>query len=70
MFYLLIDALEIAVRGMMYYRRALMLQSYMERRSLGGIYTLKASELPYYCFLVKAWTYCYYVTYLFCFLSG
>ena len=26
-----------AVRGMMYYRRALMLQSYLERRPLGGI---------------------------------
>lgn len=25
------------MRGMMYYRRALMLQSYLERRSLGGI---------------------------------
>jgi callose synthase len=25
------------VRGMMYYRRALMLQSFLERRSLGGI---------------------------------
>ncbi|XP_024025005.1 callose synthase 10 isoform X1 [Morus notabilis] len=30
------------VRGMMYYRRALMLQSYLERRSLGGI--LRTSE--------------------------
>lgn len=29
--------LEKTVRGMMYYRRALMLQSYLERRSLGGI---------------------------------
>lgn len=27
-----------AVRGMMYYRRALMLQSYLERRCLGGGY--------------------------------
>lgn len=26
-----------AVRGMMYYRRALILQSYLEKRSLGGL---------------------------------
>lgn len=27
------------VRGMMYYRRALMLQSYLESRSFGGIFS-------------------------------
>lgn len=34
------DFVGITVRGMMYYRKALMLQSYLERRSLGGMLLL------------------------------
>jgi hypothetical protein len=34
-----------AVRGMMYYRRALMLQSYLEKRYLGGGYTVSSCLL-------------------------
>lgn len=33
------------VRGMMYYRRALMLQSFLERRSFGGIQFLDSSDI-------------------------
>jgi hypothetical protein len=32
-----LDFIFLAVRGMMYYRRALMLQSYLEKRYLGGV---------------------------------
>ena len=62
--------LKFVVRGMMYYRRALMLQSYMERRSLGGIQSESfwIASLSY--FRSKAWTYCYCFTYFSCIISG